>query len=127
MMAILLEQQELGFVEKTMAMCKYKILKCYEVGGPMHGNIADEGRENNAEMADSMGCVCEQRILRAHKDALDAGHSVLLEKEVLMGEEVEQLIIDHPPTELPTCTDGAASSNGQGGAPARELSVGATA
>ncbi|CAL8467968.1 g7506 [Coccomyxa elongata] len=67
------------------------------------------------------------RILRAHKDALDAGHSVLLEKEVLMGEEVEQLIIDHPPTELSPCTDGAASSNGQGGAPGRELSVGATA
>ena len=76
-------------------------------------------------MADSVGRLCEQRILRAHKDALDAGHNVLLEKEVLMGEEVEQLIIDHPPTEVPQNADLAASSDG--GAPARELSVGATA
>ena len=68
-----------------------------------------------------------QRVLQAHKDALDAGHRMLLEKEILMGEEVEQLIIDHPPTELPPSGNGSAAPGGPGSERARELSVGATA
>ncbi|KAK9909403.1 hypothetical protein WJX75_001741 [Coccomyxa subellipsoidea] len=67
------------------------------------------------------------RVLQAHKDALDAGHRMLLEKEILMGEEVEQLIIDHPPTELPPSGNGSAAPGGPGSERARELSVGATA
>ncbi len=70
---------------------------------------------------------CAQRVLRAHKEALDAGHRALLEKEVLMGDEVEQLIIDYPPTELLPSDKGLAAPNGPGSAPARELPVGARA
>lgn len=71
--------------------------------------------------------VCLQRVLRAHKDALDAGHKALLEKEILMGEEVEQLIIDYPPTELPPSDNGSAAAGGPGSERARELSMGARA
>lgn len=71
--------------------------------------------------------VCEQHLLRAHKDVLDAGHKALLQKEVLMGDEVDQLVSDYPPTELPPRDDGLSANGGPGGASARELSVTATA
>jgi hypothetical protein len=62
-----------------------------------------------------------QAILRAHRAALQAGQAALLEREVLFGEDVEQLLRSHPPTEEPVLSGngsgvaaGASSGNGGG-------------
>lgn len=76
-----------------------------------------------------MFCVV-QRLLQSYKDALEAGSRMLLEKEVLFGDDVEGIVARHPPTELPPGTNGSGSddsASSNGGPPATKLPVGATA
>ena len=58
-----------------------------------------------------------QAILRAHREALQAGQAELLEKEVLFGDDLERLLAAHPPSNWPPPPGGdgdAKSGNGNG-------------
>lgn len=58
-------------------------------------------------------CAGVQAMLRAHRDALDAGQAMLLDQEVIFGEDVEQVIATHPPSEpVPPPLDSNGNGNG---------------
>ena len=58
-------------------------------------------------------CMPMQALLRAHRDALDAGQGMLLDREVIFGEDVEQVIAAHPPSE-PVPSQSESNGNGAG-------------
>ena len=66
-----------------------------------------------------------QELLHAHKAALEAGHKELLEREVIFGDDLERILRDHPPTDIPRDSENGASRNGSNGSAAEKVPVGA--
>ena len=71
--------------------------------------------------------VLAQSMLRSYEGALDAGHKELLEREVIFGEDLEKILVAHPPVEVPGRSSGSngASTNGSNGAAVERVPVGA--
>ena len=55
-----------------------------------------------------------QAMLRAHRDALDAGQGMLLDREVIFGEDVEQVVTAHPPSEPAPSSQPGGNGSGAG-------------
>lgn len=69
--------------------------------------------------------VTLQHMLRSHETALEAGHKELLEREVIFGEDVERILRENPPIDIPSGSDNGSSSNGSNGTAAERVPVGA--
>ena len=69
--------------------------------------------------------VTVQELLLAHKAALEAGHKELLEREVIFGDDLERILREHPPTDIPHDSENGSSRNGSNGLAAEKVPVGA--
>ena len=69
--------------------------------------------------------VTVQDLLLAHKAALEAGHQELLEREVIFGDDLERILREHPPTDIPHDSENGSSRNGSNGSAAEKVPVGA--
>ena len=69
--------------------------------------------------------VTVQDLLLAHKAALEAGHRELLEREVIFGDDLERILREHPPTDIPHDSENGSSRNGSNGSAAEKVPVGA--
>lgn len=58
---------------------------------------------------------------------MEAGQKELLEREVIFGDDLERILMAHPPVEVPGGSNGSngASANGSNGAAAERVAVGA--
>ena len=67
-----------------------------------------------------------QHMLRSHEAALEAGHRELLEKEVIFGDDVERILAEHPPRDIPRSSgENGSATNGSNSAAAEQVTVGA--